>query len=307
MSALICISKISNACESVYVCVGTRFHMQCTQSAKNQHLHFAPSQFGIDEFPCHSRNRNRNKNKNNSSKNWIRISTWIYFSTALCAPPSSCVPTTRCRIHWLAFFAMCLCIWFAFVYKQICTYFTCDFLFYQSKPHTQISRRTQTHTHTHTFTKPKLNQSDRLHLSDFRFTHKKWIRIEMVFVFFPASFSFDSHGYAYEKTDFSHSLYQQHRARQRVYVKYAVVESFSHFPSRFVFHSTSHSILFFYPEWHAIQTKYYRFFWTHKSHNFDWDGDILKPSNLPERWTESSAKITDRSDPFRKWIANLDG
>lgn len=242
MSARICISKISNACVPVYVSVRV-YDFICTVRSQPKiniyislHHNLGSTNFHAIPPPYETGKGTRaaTTTKIESAFRLESIFQRLYVRRQAHVYQRPDVES----IGWL--FSQC-----AFdspVYKQKCTYFTCDFLFYQSKPHTQISRRTQTHTRTHTFTKEG-NRSDRLHLSDFRFTHKKWIRIEMVFVFFPVSFSLDSHEYASQKNDFSHSLYQQHRTRQRVYVKYAVVESFPfpisiclpfHFPSYLV-------------------------------------------------------------------------
>lgn len=125
----------------------------------------------------------------------------------------------------------------------------------------------------------------------------------MVFVFFPVPFSFASHEYAYEdkkKTIFLilciNNIELDKESMWNMW-------NLSDFSSRFVFHSTSHSILFIYSGIPCYSNEVL-LFCTRKSQLTEmlifWNYRIC----LNDEW--NSGKITNHSVQL-KWIANLDG
>lgn len=130
-----------------------------------------------------------------------------------------------------------------YINKHICTYFICDFLYYQSKPHTQISRRTQTHT---------------------QFTKKNWIKATgYIYPIFVSQIkknivNKNRNGFCFLSCSFfvCFAWIRIRRKKKTIFLILCInnieldkesmwnMWNLSYFPSRFVFHSTSHSILF---------------------------------------------------------------
>lgn len=143
MSALICISKISNAC----VWIGVDDFICNVRSQPNINIYISPRhRLGSTNFHAIPYETGTGTRTTVTTKIESAFRLESIFPKRLCVRHQAlCTPTNRYRIHWLAFFAMC--IWFACTQTDMHLFHMWFSLLPIKNSHTNKQTHANTHTH----------------------------------------------------------------------------------------------------------------------------------------------------------------